>query len=155
MGKFTAFIFLLLMASCQPAVDLEQETAGLLQTDRDFAAMASEQGTAEAFRTYFESDGIQFPNGYEPVRGRKAIYEGLLGVPEDYALHWDPELAEVAPAGDMGWTWGYFSASYTDSTGKPVKNYGKYLTVWRRQSDGSWMVRADIGNKNPKPGKQE
>jgi len=144
-------VILLILSACQPAVDVEAESRDLMETDRAFAGMAVEQGTAEAFRNFFEAEGIQFPNGLEPFRGREAVYQSLLDVPEDYILIWEPELAEVAASGDLGWTWGYYTATYTDSTETAIKNFGKYLTVWRKQKDGTWRVRADIGNKNPDP----
>jgi len=150
--KTKSFLLILLpLIACKPAVDPEQEAAKLMQADRDFAALALQKGTAEAFRTYFEPEGIQFPNGLSPVRGRQAVYESLKDVPDNYILKWDPELAEVSESGDLGWTWGYYTASYTDSNGEDKKSYGKYLTVWHRQPDGSWLVRADTGNKNPGP----
>ena len=48
-------------------------------------------------------------------------------------------------SGDLGFTWGHFTATSHDSTGKLVTDHGKYLDVWRRQSDGSWRWIADIG----------
>ncbi len=150
-----ALILIPIIFACQPAVDIEQEIENLMEADRNFARMALEIGTAEAFRNYFEPEGVQFPNGLYPIKGREAVYQSLLEVPDSYVLRWEPELAEVSAAGDFGWTWGYYTSSYTDSSDTEIKNYGKYLTVWRKQPDGSWRVRADTGNKNPGPKTEE
>jgi ketosteroid isomerase-like protein len=32
--------------------------------------------------------------------------------------------------------------------GSPMKDSGKYMTVWRKQADGSWKVVADMFNTN-------
>ena len=150
--KLTYYVLVgLFMIACAPAVDMEQEARELMQVDEEFASMAVEKGAAEAFRYFFEPEGIQFPNGFRPVKGREAVYQSLIDVPPDYELRWKPELAEVSQAGDFGGAWGYFTSSYSDSTEREIKNYGKYLTIWRKQPDGTWRVRADIGNKNPAP----
>jgi len=38
---------------------------------------------------------------------------------------------------------------YFDEDNKKITSHGKYLNVWLRQSDGTWKVRVDMGNKNP------
>src|SRR5580692_633922 len=63
----------------------------------------------------------------------------------------DPEEAVVAESGELGFTWGRYVASVRDSNGKLVVQYGKYLDVWKRQSDGVWRWIADIGNDSPPP----
>ena len=49
----------------------------------------------------------------------------------------------------MGWTWGKYIMTSTDSEGNPVTRKGKYLNVWKKQNDGLWKVVVDIGNVEP------
>jgi ketosteroid isomerase-like protein len=35
-----------------------------------------------------------------------------------------------------------------DPAGKPVTDRGKYVTIWKKQADGSWKVIADIFNSD-------
>ena len=44
--------------------------------------------------------------------------------------------------GTLGYTWGRYRVEAGDS----ITGRGRYLTVWRRQPDGSWKVDADIGS---------
>ncbi len=30
-------------------------------------------------------------------------------------------------------------------------NYGKYVTIWKKQADGTWKFVVDVGNKSPAP----
>ena len=62
-----------------------------------------------------------------------------------FSITWDPNYAEVAASGDMGYTVGRYERT-SRAEGETVVNAGTYLTVWRRQEDGSWKVKADIGN---------
>jgi ketosteroid isomerase-like protein len=63
-------------------------------------------------------------------------------------LVWEPGRAEVALGGDLGYTIGDYRVEATASPDS-VLSRGKYLTVWRRQPDGSWKVEADIGSPAP------
>jgi hypothetical protein len=38
-----------------------------------------------------------------------------------------------------------------DSLSKEEKNYGVYVTVWKKQSDNSWKFVLDGGNDTPPP----
>jgi len=36
-----------------------------------------------------------------------------------------------------------------DKSGKPVKEYNKVVTVWRKEADGSWKNVIDMWNADP------
>jgi ketosteroid isomerase-like protein len=43
--------------------------------------------------------------------------------------------------------------SFNSPSGKPLRDRGKYVTVWRKQADGSWRVVRDVFNSDlPVPG---
>ena len=50
-----------------------------------------------------------------------------------FSLQWTPAKAEVSESGDLGRTSGTY-----ESTMGGVTDRGKYLTVWKKQADGSW-----------------
>jgi ketosteroid isomerase-like protein len=35
---------------------------------------------------------------------------------------------------------------FTDPSGKAASDHGKYVTVWKKQSDGTWKVLLDVFN---------
>jgi ketosteroid isomerase-like protein len=59
----------------------------------------------------------------------------------------------MAASGDLGYTFGNYVLKAKDKDGKPVVEYGKYATVWKKQKDGSWKVAMDMGNASPAPAK--
>lgn len=120
----------------------------LLQTDRDFCALAQQRGVAEAFRTFAAEEAMLLPLGENPITGRSAIFAAMSEGPK-YTLEWSPQAADVASSGDLGYTWGKSVVRRTGDDGKSVVRYGKYLTVWKRQGDGSWKYVMDIGNPSP------
>jgi ketosteroid isomerase-like protein len=56
------------------------------------------------------------------------------------------EKTEVAGSGDLGYRPGTFKITYTNPQTKQAENSaGTYLTVFRKQADGSWKMVADFG----------
>jgi len=39
--------------------------------------------------------------------------------------------------------------TFDDPDGNQVVDHGKYLTIWKKSSDGTWKVSADVFNSNP------
>lgn len=51
----------------------------------------------------------------------------------------------VASSGEIAYTRGHYSSETTDpKTGKVVTQAGNYLTVWKKQADGSWKAVEDF-----------
>jgi ketosteroid isomerase-like protein len=51
----------------------------------------------------------------------------------------------VAASGEIAYTRGHYSSETTDpKTGKVVTQAGNYLTVWKKQADGSWKAVEDF-----------
>lgn len=122
--------------------NLESE---LIAADRRFAASVERSGLA-AWITAFAPSGRMIAEGQSYV-GPEGIRRVMLPVFADttFSITWDPNYAEVAASGDLGYTVGRYEQT-SRVEGETQVNSGTYLTVWRRQEDGSWKVKADIGN---------
>ncbi len=46
----------------------------------------------------------------------------------------------MAPASDMGYTWGHYQGLTTDSSGHQTRQTGRYVTIWKKQANGPWKV---------------
>jgi len=139
------------MCGCQSRIDTVQEQKRLLETDKAFAQYSVDSGVAEAFNHFLADDAIQFSAGAPPMFGRETIYQNMKPTERSYVLQWEPKKAEVSQSGDVGYTWGMFTVSSQDSLGKSQKRFGKYVSVWKKHTDGTWKVALDIGNQNPDP----
>ncbi|MGD8495111.1 MAG: nuclear transport factor 2 family protein [Gemmatimonadales bacterium] len=122
--------------------------AQLVEADRRFADRVARQGLG-AWVSEFAPGGRMISGG-ESYIGIEAIRRRMLPAFADstFSLTWDPVYAEVSASGELGYTVG----RYTTSVGagdEASTEQGTYLTVWRRQDDGSWKVQADIGNPAP------
>lgn len=111
----------------------------LIERERTFAREAATRGMRAAFLAHLASSAILFRPG--PVLGR-AWFQSR---PESPALlAWQPWHAELSASGDLGWTTGPWTYR-RDSTQRAVDGAGEYVTVWRREGDGSWKAVIDGG----------
>jgi ketosteroid isomerase-like protein len=120
----------------------------LFDLEARFAKDVLERG-GEAFGDWFAEDGVELSNGEAPVVGRVAIVKSANWSPKNYQLTWTPTDAAMGPSGDMGYTWGHFEGHSKDANGNPVTTSGRYMTIWRKQADGTWKVVLDAGSNEP------
>jgi ketosteroid isomerase-like protein len=150
-----ALPLLLILTACQsapPLFDADAAARVLFETDRAFARLSDRTDPGTAFAAYMAPDGMMLPRSSEgAVEGYDAVMDVFGDGDPGYRLLWQPRMAEVAAAGDMGWTWGQYQVVVDGET----VSTGKYVNVWKKQADGSWKVRVDMGNQHPGPGREE
>ncbi len=116
----------------------------LIGAERAFSHLSEESGLRTAFLTYLAEDGVVFRP--EPVNG----HEWYSGRPETPAvLTWDPVIADVSSAGDLGYTTGPWQMG---DTGKEATIFGEYVSVWRKEPGQVWRVAVDAGTVHAKTG---
>jgi ketosteroid isomerase-like protein len=123
----------------------DQLKVELITADRAFAESVGRTGLG-AWLAAFGPNGIMVSNGASHS-GQDGIRRQMLPLFADslFTLTWDPNFAEVAEGGDLGYTIGTYQMTASGSDG--LQNFsGSYLTVWRRNANGVWKVEADIGS---------
>ncbi len=138
--------FLLLLMSCDqtfPRKDPRQQfLAEMMQADADFAAMAAEKGYRKAFLQYMEDEAVLLRDNYLPIIGADAV-RYVTGMNDStFTVDWSPQGGDVSISGDMGYTFGIYELRTALE-----RQSGTYVTVWRRQEDGSWKYLLDAGTQ--------
>jgi ketosteroid isomerase-like protein len=139
------------LAGCVPEVDVEAEEAALLQTDEAWAAVALEGEEIDRIVSYWADDATFYPPAAPPVQGKEALRQFVsesLEIP-GFSISWEPAEVVVAPGGGLGYTTGENAFTAPDSSGNLVTMRGRYVTIWRKESDGSWKCVVDIFNEGP------
>jgi ketosteroid isomerase-like protein len=133
----------------QPAeFNLEAERNALLENDLSFSRLSEEKGAAQAFYEFLAPEAISLSAGEPSIRGRDAIKVHLAAGPQGF-FTWQPQAADVAQSGDMGFTWGTAIFQSKGTEEKPGITYSKYVSVWKKQKNGGWKVV--LFSKTPSP----
>lgn len=117
----------------------------LVESERAFARLSEAEDTRTAFLAFLAEDSVVFEPG--PVDAR-TVY--LARQATDDRLEWQPALAGIARAGDLGYTSGPWRFRPAGTAGGEDV-HGHYVSVWQTQPDGSWKVVADIGVPHAPP----
>ena len=118
--------------------------------DRAFAHFSADSGgPAGAFARWIATDGMMLGGRAVPVRGGDQARQAFAGFPATGAFGWEPidALSVASRDGSLGFTIGEARIAATPES----VSYSKYLTIWRRESDGSYRFVFDIGSNRPVP----
>src|SRR6185436_14148769 len=155
MKKFICLALLLGLVSLAFAKRIQDKSAlqAMVDTERAFAKLSEDQGTRPAFVAFIADDGILFRP--RAVKGKQWFAEHPLPQSDKRPLlSWYPAVAGMARAGDLGYTTGPWEFKPDIHDAKSVA-WGHFLTVWKRQPDGSWKFAIDLGISNPQPAQTE
>ena len=151
-------ILVSLMFSCaqqQPAAPPDTraaDEAAIRKADVDWSN-AAQTNKVDAWVAFYSDDATVLPPNEPMASGKDAIHksiEGLLGLP-GLNLKWEPKKIEVSKSGDMAYSFGTYEMSMTDPKGTPVMDKGKYVEVWKKQTDGSWKCAVDTYSSDLPP----
>jgi ketosteroid isomerase-like protein len=128
---------------------LREATAKVRAADSSFSDLSDRMGIGYAFSNTIAEHGVLFASP-RLVIGPDATRQLYAARGNGTALTWHPVFAWVAGSEDLGFTVGDYIATLRGPSGAAVQRFGKYLTVWQRQRDGTWKFVADGGNPTPK-----
>jgi ketosteroid isomerase-like protein len=129
---------------------MAQARSAVFAADSLFADLGYRMGTGYAFAATVAADGVLFGNP-QLVIGPQAVQDFFSGG-AGASLSWQPVYASVAASRDLGFTIGEYTSTGRGPTGAAVQRFGKYLTIWRLQGDGTWKFVVDGGNGTPSRG---
>ncbi|MBF9141876.1 DUF4440 domain-containing protein [Hymenobacter properus] len=127
-----------LLALALPFQGWSQARQAVVDAENSFAAQSAQAGTKAAFLAFsaptaFVAEGGKLVNAQDVWQARPAQ--------PNTRLTWYPVLADVAQSGDLGYTTGPWTQL---KDGQP-QAAGEYVTVWRKQPDGTWKFAVDMG----------
>jgi uncharacterized protein (TIGR02246 family) len=124
---------------------------------RDAHVAALNTNDADAWVACFAPDAVQMPPNDPPNIGTDDIRAWSSGMLAGFRAEFSLDIDEVELAGD---DWAFERGAYTialtpKAGGTPIRDTGKCLTIYRRQTDHSWLMARDIWNSNnPPPGQK-
>ena len=96
------------------------------------------------------ADDAFFAGGALTADGSTAIRKIYADTQSDPAFNVSFASDKIDTGGDLAYSRGHFSEKYTDpKTGKVMTDSGAYLTVYKKQKDGSWKAVEDFTTADP------
>jgi ketosteroid isomerase-like protein len=126
------------------------QAEALMQTSRDWAKAAT-TSDVERILSYWADDAIVLEPDQTAHIGKAAIRQMIqtsMKIPK-FSITWSPESAVISKGGDMGYLIEHNRVSFADSTGKVHTQFGKAVTIWRKDPSGAWKCVVDTWNGSP------
>jgi ketosteroid isomerase-like protein len=140
-----SLLYFLLTCIVARAETPAEAVRAMVDAEKKFYQTGQEQGTRAAFLAFLADDAIVFQPG--PVNGKEAWSKRTEN---GLDLIWEPTFAAIARSGDFGYDTGpaKWRANKKD---EKFLGHGQFVSIWKKQKDGSWKVALDCGIENPEP----
>ena len=117
-------------------------------------AVSVNTGDFDFWMSLWADDGVQMPPGTPARIGKEQIREAMKPAFDQMNLDMAIIIQEAKVYGDLGLTRCRYTLKMTPKAGGGTINAmpdGKALTLYERQSDGSWKIIYDCFNSNMPP----
>ena len=157
---FAGAASLALLAACQraaspaAAIDTAKIADALRQGEVQWNAdLAARDAVKDA--SHYDDNAIVMAPESAPMKGKPAIQAGMTQMfasDPNFGLAFVTDNVEVSAGGDMAYTQGHFTETASDpKTHAKVAQTGSYVTVYKKEADGSWKAVQDIATAGPPP----
>jgi len=131
-----------------PAADVAAVQRSIDSSLTKFAAAITTGDTAGMLSIYTD-DAVVMPQGMPVVSGRAAVSQYNAGMFSMFTVsNASFSTTDLIVVGDYAIESGIYRMTMKPKTGPAMPDTGKYISVWRRQSDGSWKMAKDIFNSD-------
>jgi uncharacterized protein (TIGR02246 family) len=138
------------ICSCSGKTSTDAEEQKLMQTSREWSKVAG-SGNMDGVLGYFDDSAVVISESQPPIRGKQAIQRYLAETSKipGFKIEWEPQEAKVS--GDMGYLIERTKITMNSPQGAPVTQEMQALTVWKKQTDGSWKNVIDMSTSAAPP----
>jgi len=111
---------------------------------------ANVQGDVDRYLSLWDENGVKMSPGKPAVYGKNAIGEGKRKSAKKWIyLSQDIKVEETQVFGNFGYARGTYTTSAKATSGETTSSAdGKFLTIFKKQADGSWKIYRDCVNSN-------
>ena len=148
MRPIIAFLMFMVLTRCtENKIDTKSEGEKLMQISREWSKSAATDSVEKTI-SYWAEDAIVMSPGQPALKGKKAIREMVESSSKipGFKISWEPLSVSVSKGGDMAYMIEQNQIIFSDSLGKPITEYNKVVTVWRKEANGSWKNIVDMWN---------
>lgn len=139
-------------------------TTGIAVADEEYDRSAIRKATEGALKaaqakdvgqwiTFYTDDAALFPPNEPVVKGKEAIHDWLSEAVAnpDFNVNWQTTKVEVSGGGDLGFASGTYEVTLNDCEGKSFTERGKWVAVFKKETDETWKYVDTIWNTDQPP----
>ncbi|MFI5309830.1 MAG: YybH family protein [Gemmatimonadales bacterium] len=131
-------VLLAFLAACQPSIpDVSQADKDAIKATVDKYIAAVLAKDLDSFGKTLMPDVFYSGQNYAPLKGRDAAVAFLNAFPK--VTKFTTTIDDVAGHGDLAYERGTYAIDVSLPDATSMTEHGAYLTVFRRQADGSWL----------------
>jgi ketosteroid isomerase-like protein len=156
LGAFCSCLILGCTSQQPPAIPDTRaaDEAAVRKADSDWTT-AAQSKQVDAWVAFYSDDAVVLPPNDKPATSKDSIRKtvgDLLALP-GLSVNWQATKVEVARSSDIAYTHGTYDLTTNNAKGKPMKDHGKYVEVWKKQPDGNWKCAVDMWSSDLPPAK--
>ena len=149
MKSFSLVVLIcVLLVGCKPPEQFDAAAVkAKIEADCKASEQASLKGDVTAAASYYAENAVILVSNMPMVKGRADIEKTMRGWMESgmKMKEFTTTTISVEGAGDFAIQLGRYFQTF-EMGGKVIADTGKFVTVWRKQVDGSWKMAYDIWN---------
>jgi uncharacterized protein (TIGR02246 family) len=105
-------------------------------------------GNLEQVLKLMDEDIVFLLPGQPPMRGKEAFAKSFPP-PGKAKIDGKSDIQEIEILGDYAYCWNKLSVTVTPPDGKQIRRSGNILSIFRKKSDGSWVLYRDANMLTP------
>ncbi|HAS73726.1 MAG TPA: hypothetical protein DCS67_06240 [Clostridiales bacterium UBA8960] len=127
--------------------NLSSDGLELFEVEKEFCIATALEG-AVGWARYFAEDGKMLTKSGKTIDGKTNIENAMkpLFSLDQIRFEWQPINAELSMDKTLGYTYGQYTREYLSPDKEKICETGMYMSIWRKQADGSWRIAIDGGN---------
>jgi ketosteroid isomerase-like protein len=150
-GLLVAGILILSACSTMGKSKMEADVAAIDKIWEGYTAGVN-TGNANLWLSLWDENGIRLAPDAPAAHGKAQILPGIQKAFGAFNLKVDIKAEEIVILGDWAFSSGTFTRRMAPKAGGPEIFFdGKFLTLFKRQPDGSWKIFRDCFNSNVPP----
>jgi len=131
-------------------IDVKAEGDKLMQTSRDWSRVSGTD-SIDRILSYWADDATLITTDEPTIQGKEAIRAMLVSSFKQpgFKISWEPISATISKSGDLGYLVERNQITFPDSAGKTLTVHSRVVTIWRKNSDGTWKNIVDMASREP------
>ena len=130
----------------EPVVDVEADVEVLKKIEEDWG-IANNSGDIDKLVSFFTDNAVNIPPNEPALIGKEAIRDWFQQFSDKFTMEQEGTVEDVQVSGDLAFTRGTSTTILTPKAGgESPKINGRWVTIYRKQSDGTWKCICNIWN---------